>query len=246
MLLRNTKHGEIPLKSITVSGNTVYLDKSTDFAHYYKSGKLIMKSARIAELKNDNTVIFDDGSVEQHDVIILCTGYQMSYPFLKEEGLVKLTHKNKYWPLYKRIFCIDDPRLMFIGQHDTGFLEHFIRERQSITIREVIAGKVKLPSWTERWRDLVSSWEKYGFDDSNLQNFYRLSTHDYELQIINEFHSVVPHLTLNKKFLAEIGPVIGKCFEHVLKGDWITFYEGSQYIALVKEGYVSDTEEYDF
>jgi Flavin-binding monooxygenase-like len=88
-----------------------------------------MKQARIAELKDNHTVVFDDGTVAQHDLIILCTGYHMSYPFLKNEGLVKLSHKDKYWPLHKRVFCVDDPRLMFIGQHDTGFLKHFVTER---------------------------------------------------------------------------------------------------------------------
>lgn len=188
------------LGSITVSGNTVYLEKSTDYADYFKSGKLMMKSARIAELKDNKTVIFDDGTTEQYDVIILCTGYKFSFPFL-EEGLVTLSHRSKYWPLHKRVFSVKDPRLMFVGQHDTGFLKHFVTERQVIALTQYVAGKITLPSPEELQKELVESHLKYGYTDDNLHDFYRMVDHNKELSIINELHSLVPHMRLHKELL---------------------------------------------
>jgi hypothetical protein len=105
---------------------------------------------------------------------------------------------------------------------------------------------VVLPSCEDLRKELVESYKKYGYTDDNLHEFYRMVSHQKELDIINEIHSVVPHLTLNKGFLDRIGPVIGRFFEHVLAGNWIQFYEPTQYEEILKDGFISDSDAIAF
>ena len=47
-------------------------------------------------------------------MLIFCTGYQYSFPFLDEK--VRPSIENRVvWPLYKHMIHIDHPRLCFIG-----------------------------------------------------------------------------------------------------------------------------------
>ncbi|XP_025836614.1 dimethylaniline monooxygenase [N-oxide-forming] 3-like [Agrilus planipennis] len=71
---------------------------------------------RIAKI-NENSVEFTDGTVENVDAIVYCTGYDYRYPFLtKECGIV--VEENKWVrPLYKGIINIERPTMAFIGLH---------------------------------------------------------------------------------------------------------------------------------
>lgn len=61
---------------------------------------------------------FSDGSRKRVDAIILCTGYQHHFPFLPDELRLK-TH-NRLYPadLYKGIFWLDNPKLIYLGMQD--------------------------------------------------------------------------------------------------------------------------------
>jgi len=57
-------------------------------------------------------VRFDDGSVEQADAIVYCTGYRVSFPFL-DPGLVSAPGNDL--PLYRRIFHPQLDSVFFVG-----------------------------------------------------------------------------------------------------------------------------------
>ena len=57
-------------------------------------------------------VLFTDGSAEQVDVVIYCTGYKISFPFL--DGAVA-SADNGHVPLYHRVASPTFPGLYFIG-----------------------------------------------------------------------------------------------------------------------------------
>jgi hypothetical protein len=107
------------------------LEMSEDFRPYIESGKLNFKRGRLQRLDKEKLVTFGDGSQEKIDTIVLCTGYKFSFPFLNpKDGIIGLSHRDKYWgPLYKRMFAINEPDLIFIGNHDTGFYLNIILER---------------------------------------------------------------------------------------------------------------------
>ena len=94
------------------------------------------------------TVSFKDGSSKDFDAIILCTGYQHHFPFLDDELRLR-THNRMHPPhLYKGIFWLDNPKLMYLGMQDQ-FYTFSMFDAQAWYARDVILGRIKLPSKAE-------------------------------------------------------------------------------------------------
>lgn len=71
----------------------------------------ITPKANVAELLGKQ-VRFVDGSVEDVDVIVWCTGYKVTFPFFDPK---LVSAPNNDLPLYKRVFHPTLPGLMFVG-----------------------------------------------------------------------------------------------------------------------------------
>ena len=56
----------------------------------------------------------DQSKIEDVEVLIFCTGYQYSFPFLDTKICPRLENRV-VWPLYKHMIHIDYPQLCFIG-----------------------------------------------------------------------------------------------------------------------------------
>ena len=118
------------------------------------------------------TVHFKDGSSKDFDAIILCTGYQHYFPFLDDE--LKLRTHNRMHPphLYKGIFWLDNPKLIYLGMQDQ-FYTFSMFDAQTWYARDVILGRIKLPSkeamqkdddaWVKREEALKDAFEKIDF-----------------------------------------------------------------------------------
>ena len=96
----------------------------------------------IEKLDGDG-VVFKDGSRDQVDVIIYCTGYYIRFPFLAPE-LVRT--ENNQVRLYRHVVHPDHPNLYFIGLVQPLGAVMPLAEAQSVWIAEVLRGKAKLPS----------------------------------------------------------------------------------------------------
>ena len=90
----------------------------------------------------DRRVRFVDGSEEQVDTIVWCTGYRISFPFLPPE--VMEAHDNRV-ELYRRVVPPDHPGLYFIGLVQPLGAIMPLAEAQSEWIADVLEGKVELP-----------------------------------------------------------------------------------------------------
>lgn len=66
---------------------------------------------------------FSDGSEESFTVIIYATGYNFDYPFLTDDSGIRFVD-NFVQPLYKHIFNIKHPTMLFIGI-PSGHLPNF-------------------------------------------------------------------------------------------------------------------------
>jgi hypothetical protein len=99
----------------------------------------------IAKLEGER-VRFEDGSVEDVDVIVYCTGYRISFPFLPKEVV---DPSDNVVPLYRRVVHPDRPGLYFIGLVQPLGAIMPIAEAQSEWIADVLEGKVELPSHEE-------------------------------------------------------------------------------------------------
>jgi dimethylaniline monooxygenase (N-oxide forming) len=88
-------------------------------------------------------VRFEDGSAEDIDTIVYCTGYKITLPFLAEEII---DPKDNEVPLYKRVVHPDRPGLYFIGLIDVQGPVNPLSELQTEWVADLLEGKVELPS----------------------------------------------------------------------------------------------------
>ncbi|MDX6607814.1 MAG: hypothetical protein QOD14_2354 [Solirubrobacterales bacterium] len=99
----------------------------------------------VQELQGD-TVLFEDGTTEQIDVIVYATGYKITFPFFDPEFL---SAPDNRFPLYKRIFRPGMDDLAFVGFAQTiPTLFPFV-ELQSKVVARYAGGDYALPSLTE-------------------------------------------------------------------------------------------------
>jgi hypothetical protein len=89
------------------------------------------------------TVRFIDGSSEEIDLVIYCTGYRISFPFLAE-SLVS-TEGNRV-PLYRRVASVEHPGLYFIGLIQPLGATMPIAEAQSEWVADLLEGRGVLPT----------------------------------------------------------------------------------------------------
>ncbi|XP_050429738.1 senecionine N-oxygenase-like isoform X2 [Adelges cooleyi] len=104
----------------------------------------------IQEFTSDG-IIFNDGSYEQVDAIIYCTGYSYTYPFLTNECKIRV-EDNIIRTLYKHMFNIEYPTMAFIGvpRNTTGF---YLFDFQSKIYKKFLEGSLKLPNKEEMYND---------------------------------------------------------------------------------------------
>jgi len=88
-------------------------------AHPTVSGRILdrIQHGTIAPKPNiaaleDTRVRFADGSVEEVDVVVYCTGYKISFPFF-DAGFISAP--DNHIELYRRVFHPDVPNVFFIG-----------------------------------------------------------------------------------------------------------------------------------
>jgi dimethylaniline monooxygenase (N-oxide forming) len=96
-------------------------------------------------------VRFTDGSSERVDVVIYCTGYRVSFPFLDDAAIG--TH-GKRIPLYRRIVSPQLPGLYFIGLIQPIGAVMPIAEIQSEWIADLIQGNATLPPQHQMNREI--------------------------------------------------------------------------------------------
>ena len=104
----------------------------------------------IAELAGER-VRYADGSEEQADLIVYCTGYKITFPFLDERLIA--AHENRL-VLYKRVFSPEHAGLYFIGFVQPWGAIMPIAEAQSRLVAEHLMGDYALPAQARMRRDM--------------------------------------------------------------------------------------------
>ena len=100
-------------------------------------------------------VRFVDGSEEEVDLVVYCTGYKITFPFFDPEVL---SAPDNRLLLYRRVASVERPGLYFIG-----FIQPLgpimpIAEAQSEWVADLISGRAQLPPATEM-REQISAEE---------------------------------------------------------------------------------------
>ncbi|XP_033648047.1 flavin-containing monooxygenase FMO GS-OX-like 4 [Asterias rubens] len=106
----------------------------------------------------EETVVFTDGRSVKADVIMLCTGYEYTFPFLKPECEVEVD-RNRVTPLYRHIIHTQFPSLSFIGipWKVCPFPQISCQVRFAMA---ALDGTMKLPSQTEMNADIQKDYDQ--------------------------------------------------------------------------------------
>ncbi len=133
-----------------------------------------------------NTAYFVDGTSKAVDAIVMCTGYQHSFPFLPDE--LRLKTNNRLWPLnlYKGVFWIENPKLIYLGMQDQYYTFNMF-DAQAWYARDYILGRLDLlpveaqvaetMDWRTREEGLQNPYEEIDFQTDYVRDL--LTATDY-------------------------------------------------------------------
>jgi dimethylaniline monooxygenase (N-oxide forming) len=136
------------------------------------------------------TVRFADGSEEEIDLVIYCTGYEIAFPFLDEKVFVS---RDNRMPLYRRVVSVENPGLYFVG-----FIQPLgpimpIAEMQVEWIADLLTRRAALPSTSEMRREIAD------YDRWLEKRFVSSKRHTIEV----DFHPYLRAIRRERKRTAE-------------------------------------------
>jgi dimethylaniline monooxygenase (N-oxide forming) len=123
---------------------------SSDLLPRLGHGDIAVKP-NIARFAGGRTVEFADGTSEEIDLIIYCTGYKITFPFFDPE---LLDAPDNRIPLYRRVVHPELQGLYFVGLLQPLGAIMPLAEAQSQWIADLMEGKAHLPS-TERMHEVI-------------------------------------------------------------------------------------------
>jgi len=97
----------------------------------------------IERFAGGRTVRFTDGSEEEVDLVVYCTGYKVTFPFFEEE---LLSAPDNRLPLYRRVVSVEHPGLYFIGLIQPLGAIMPLAEAQAEWAADLLGGRGTLPS----------------------------------------------------------------------------------------------------
>lgn len=119
------------------------------------------------------------------DMIVFCTGYLYSLPFL-EDYIKGITDGKYVKDLYRQMFYINDPTLAFVGLNK--FVSPFpLSESQAAVIARVFSGRIQLPNA----EFLHKSYEAEAATKGLGRTFHNLIDSDYTY--CNELYEWIIH-----------------------------------------------------
>jgi dimethylaniline monooxygenase (N-oxide forming) len=115
---------------------------SSDLLPRLGHGDIVVKP-NIARFPGGRTIEFEDGSTEEVDLVIYCTGYKITFPFFEPD---LLDAPDNRIPLYRRVVHPELRGLYFIGLVQPLGAIMPLAEAQSEWVADLLEGKAVLPS----------------------------------------------------------------------------------------------------
>ncbi len=88
-------------------------------------------------------VHFGDGSSVEADVVVYCTGYRVSFPFLDDTFVAR---EDNHVDLYRRVVSVDHPGLYFVGLIQPIGAVMPLAEQQAHWVADLVTGVCRLPA----------------------------------------------------------------------------------------------------
>lgn len=131
-------------------------------------------------------VFFEDGSAAEVDVVVYCTGYKVSFPFL-DERVVRAA--DNHVDLYRRVVDPDHPGLYFLGLIQPLGAIMPLAEAQAEWVADLVAGEGALPTYDE----MRAQIEEY--DDRVARRYVASKRHTIQV----DFHKYLAEITRERR-----------------------------------------------
>ncbi|MEU7480949.1 NAD(P)-binding domain-containing protein [Lentzea sp. NPDC042327] len=128
-----------PAHGILAAHPTVSDDLLTRLGH----GDITVKP-NVARLDGTG-VVFTDGSREDVDVIVYCTGYKVEFPFLEASAFPSVSSADNEVSLYRRVVDPEHPGLYFLGLIQPLGAVMPLAEAQAEWVADLLTGRAVLP-----------------------------------------------------------------------------------------------------
>lgn len=156
---------------------------SGEFLTRVGCGDIVAKGAM--ERLDGDGVVFADGTREQFDAIVWATGYNVSFPFLRQP---ELTPQDNAFPLFKRMVKPGFENLFFLGlAQPLPTLVNFA-EQQSKLVAAAVEGRYAFPDRAEMERVIVAD------EREHLGHFYDSPRHRMQVDFatyVRDLHAEV-------------------------------------------------------
>jgi len=144
----------------------------------------------IDRFSGGRTIRFVDGSEEEIDLVVYCTGYKMTFPFFDPKVLAAPDNRL---PLYRRVVSVERPDLYFIG-----FIQPLgpimpLAEAQCEWIADLLNGRATLPAAGEMKREISREERK------QAKRFVSSKRHTVEV----DFHPYLREIRRERKRVAQ-------------------------------------------
>lgn len=131
-------------------------------------------------------VFFTDGSAAEVDVVVYCTGYQVTFPFL-DTSVVRT--EDNHIDLYRRVVDPEHPGLYFVGLIQPLGAIMPLAEAQSEWVADLVGGRGALPSYAAMRKQI----ERY---DEHLRSRY-VASKRHTIQV--DFHSYLAEIERERR-----------------------------------------------
>jgi dimethylaniline monooxygenase (N-oxide forming) len=106
----------------------------------------------IERFNGGRTIRFVDGSEEEIDLVVYCTGYKITFPFFEPKVF---SAPDNRMPLYRRVVSVERPGLYFVG-----FIQPLgpimpLAEAQCEWVADLLSDRAQLPSAGEMKREIA-------------------------------------------------------------------------------------------
>jgi dimethylaniline monooxygenase (N-oxide forming) len=144
----------------------------------------------ISRFSGGRTVRFVDGSEEEIDLVVYCTGYRMTFPFF-DPGV--FAAPDNRMPLYRRVVSVERPGLYFIG-----FIQPLgpimpLAEAQCEWVADLLSGRAGLPGELEMRREIDRA------ESRQAKRFVASKRHTVEV----DFHPYLREIRRERKQAAQ-------------------------------------------
>lgn len=167
-----------------------------------------------------------DGSLEMNDemrahadAVVLCTGYNYSFPFLAPECNI-VARNNRVTSLYRHVFCTALPSLSFIGLclRICPFPQFAL---QAEWIAAVLTGRKVLPSREEMMRD----------EEEDYEERLNLGIPLHKMHILGDRQWMYNNMLAELAGVAPLSPAVHSLYDHVakLRSEQLSTYRNSNF-----------------